>query len=76
MATAARNAKPQSEKAGKVVEAFKKGRYNVMVGTQVAEEGLDIGSVDLVCFLHIFHIFGVIFFFVACENGDLTVCPL
>jgi ERCC4-related helicase len=33
-----------------VVEAFRKGTVNVLVATCIGEEGLDIGSVDLVVF--------------------------
>jgi ERCC4-related helicase len=30
------------------VEALREGRYNVLVATCIAEEGLDIGDVDLI----------------------------
>ncbi|MFH1972822.1 MAG: DEAD/DEAH box helicase [archaeon] len=33
-----------------IIEDFKDGKYNVLVGTSVSEEGLDIPSVDLVMF--------------------------
>lgn len=35
----------------KVVNDFRAGGYNVLVATSIGEEGLDIGSVDLIiCF--------------------------
>ncbi|MFX1571210.1 MAG: DEAD/DEAH box helicase [Promethearchaeota archaeon] len=34
----------------KLLEEFKKGRYNTLIGTSVAEEGLDIAECDLVVF--------------------------
>lgn len=34
----------------RLIEDFKKGRYNVLVATSVAEEGLDIPSTDMVVF--------------------------
>ncbi len=34
----------------KMIEKFKKGEYNVLIATSVAEEGLDIPSTDLVVF--------------------------
>lgn len=35
----------------KIISMFRSGQYNVLVATCIAEEGLDIGSVDLiVCF--------------------------
>jgi Fanconi anemia group M protein len=39
----------QKEQVG-LIEDFKKGTYNVLVATSVAEEGLDIPSTDLVVF--------------------------
>lgn len=33
-----------------VIDAFRKGSVNVLVATCIGEEGLDIGSVDLVVF--------------------------
>jgi len=39
----------QKEQA-KMIEKFKKGEYNVLIATSVAEEGLDIPSTDLVVF--------------------------
>ncbi len=33
-----------------IVDKFKKGRYNILIATSVAEEGLDIPSTDLVVF--------------------------
>jgi len=33
-----------------IIQDFKEGKYNVLVGTSVSEEGLDIPSVDLVMF--------------------------
>ncbi len=38
------------KRQGEIIEAFKKGVYNVLVATSVAEEGLDIPSTDLVVF--------------------------
>ena len=32
----------------KVIQAFKDGKYNVLVATSIGEEGLDIGDVDLI----------------------------
>lgn len=37
----------------RVMEAFKKGIYNVLVSTSIGEEGLDIGEVDLIVFYDI-----------------------
>ncbi len=39
----------QKEQAS-IIECFKKGDYNVLIATSVAEEGLDIPSTDLVVF--------------------------
>jgi Fanconi anemia group M protein len=39
----------QKEQA-KVIEKFKKGDFNILIATSVAEEGLDIPSTDLVIF--------------------------
>ncbi len=38
------------KKQVELIEQFKKGKYNVLVATSVAEEGLDIPSTDLVIF--------------------------
>jgi len=38
------------KKQKEILDAFKKGAYNVLVATSVAEEGLDIPNVDLVVF--------------------------
>ncbi|WP_081641577.1 DEAD/DEAH box helicase, partial [Halarchaeum acidiphilum] len=35
---------------GEVLDAFKAGAFEVLVSTSVAEEGLDVPEVDLVCF--------------------------
>ena len=32
----------------KILEDFKEGKYNVLISTSIGEEGLDIGSVDLI----------------------------
>jgi Fanconi anemia group M protein len=34
----------------RIVESFKKGHYNTLVATSIAEEGLDIGEIDLCVF--------------------------
>ncbi|MDX1798847.1 MAG: ERCC4 domain-containing protein, partial [Candidatus Lokiarchaeia archaeon] len=34
----------------KIIKEFKKGQYNILIATSVAEEGLDIPSTDLVIF--------------------------
>ena len=33
---------------GEILDNFKRGSYNVLVSTSIGEEGLDIGSVDLI----------------------------
>ena len=39
----------QTQKEQKaVIAAFRRGEYNTLVATSIAEEGLDIGSVDLI----------------------------
>lgn len=41
------------KKQGEILEAFKRGEYNVLVATNVAEEGLDIVECDLVIFFDV-----------------------
>ena len=40
-----------ANKLGQIIKRFKNGEFNILVSTSIGEEGLDIGSVDvIVCY--------------------------